>query len=189
MVIRSQSLTDHERIERLPGQASGAAGPGTRERLLADEFRSSYSWLTGCVRRVVGSHSDAEDLASSAFTELAAHQDVSSVQQPRAFLTTIARRLTYEFWRRRDMERVYLETLAQAAIPVAPSPEFVLETVEEIVQIDAALQTLSKKAREAFILSQFEGLKYAEIGERLGVSASMVRKYVAQALALCCGLS
>jgi RNA polymerase sigma-70 factor (ECF subfamily) len=137
------------------------------------------------MHRLVGSRHDAEDLAASAFTELAGVDDVSHVRQPRALLTTIARRLTYEFWRRRDLERVYLATLAQLPAPCAPSPESVQETVQEILRIDLALQGLSAKAREAFILSQFDGLAYAEIGERLGVSASMVRKYIVQALVCC----
>ncbi|UQP02869.1 sigma-70 family RNA polymerase sigma factor [Burkholderia multivorans] len=160
-----------------------------RERFLADEFRRSYSWLTGCMHRLVGSSNDAEDLAASAFTELAGYPDVSAIRQPRALLTTIARRLTFEHWRRRDIERAYLARLASAPEPVAPSPEVALEAVQEILLIDAALQQLSARAREAFILSQFEDMKYADIAARLGVSVSMVRKYIAQALALCCQIT
>lgn len=165
----------------LPGNFAHAAV--ARDQFLHQEFRHSYGWLKACMQRLVGSRHDAEDLAASAFTELAGVEDVSHVRQPRALLTTIARRLTYEFWRRRDVERVYLAALALA--PCAPSPETVHETVEEILRIDLALQGLSSKAREAFILSQFDGLPYADIGARLGVSASMVRKYVAQALVCC----
>jgi RNA polymerase sigma-70 factor (ECF subfamily) len=158
---------------------------GSREQFLAVEFRRSYGWLTGCMHRLVGSRFDAEDLAASAFTELAGMESVPEVRQPRALLTTIARRLTYEFWRRRDLERAYLAALALAPEAHAPSPETVHETVEDILRIDLALQGLSRKAREAFIMSQFEGLPYADIAARLDVSASMVRKYVAQALCRC----
>ncbi|PXW28622.1 sigma-70 family RNA polymerase sigma factor [Paraburkholderia caballeronis] len=183
MAIRHQSLS----IDGPVDPPSFLAATVARERFLTHEFRHSYGWLTGCMQRLVGSSSDAEDLASSAFTELAAHPDVATIRQPRALLTTIARRLTFEFWRRRDIERAYLSMLAQAPERVTPPPEVALEAVQEIVLIDAALQQLSARAREAFIMSQFEDMKYAEIAERLGVSVSMVRKYVAQALALCCG--
>ncbi|WP_321867300.1 sigma-70 family RNA polymerase sigma factor [Paraburkholderia tropica] len=180
MAIRSQSLSAGRAAD-----AEALTNPA-RERFLSDEFCRSYGWLTGCMHRLVGSSSDAEDLAASAFTELAAHPDVSAIRQPRALLTTIARRLTFEHWRRRDIERAYLARLALAPEPVAPAPEVALEAVQEILLIDAALQQLSARAREAFILSQFEDMKYADIAVRLGVSVSMVRKYVAQALVLCC---
>lgn len=184
------------RDERYPQNTGNASPPGAtlhavdvyrdaREQFLSREFRSSYRWLTSCVHRSVGSGDDAEDLAASAFTELAGHEDVFSIRQPRAFLTTIAKRLTFEFWRRRDIERAYLASLTLLTSQFGPSPECIAETVEQILLIDAALQDLSKKAREAFILSQFEGMKYADIGLRLGISASMVRKYVAQALIKC----
>jgi RNA polymerase sigma-70 factor (ECF subfamily) len=156
-----------------------------RDQFLGGEFRRSYSWLTASVHRLVGSRYDAEDLAASAFTELAGMEDLTQIRQPRALLTTIARRLTYEFWRRRDLERTYLEELALAPDLADASPEDICEAIDELLRIDAALQSISAKAREAFILSQFEELGYAEIAERLAVSVSMVRKYMAQALAAC----
>jgi RNA polymerase sigma-70 factor (ECF subfamily) len=160
-----------------------------RDQFLGGEFRRSYGWLTASVHRLVGSRNDAEDLAASAFTELAGMEDVSQIRQPRALLTTIARRLTYEFWRRRDLEREYLEQLAQAPEFSDASPEGICEAIDELLRIDAALQSISAKAREAFILSQFEELGYAEIATRLCVSVSMVRKYMAQALTACCSLA
>lgn len=160
-----------------------------RDHFLGGEFRRSYGWLTASVHRLVGSRNDAEDLAASAFTELAGMQDVSQIHQPRALLTTIARRLTYEFWRRRDLERAYLEQLALAPECCDASPEEICEAIDELLRIDAALQGISAKAREAFILSQFEELGYAEIAARLRVSVSMVRKYLAQALSACYALA
>lgn len=159
----------------------------TRHQLLSGEFRRSYGWLTATVQRLVGSRNDAEDLAASAFTELAALDEagVAQVRQPRALLTTIARRLTFEFWRRRDLERDYLAQLALTPEQFDASPEELCIAIDELLRIDAALRSISRKAREAFILSQFEELGYAEIAQRLGVSVSMVRKYVAQAL-MCC---
>ena len=47
------------------------------------------------------------------------------------------------------------------------------------------LDTLKPKVREAFLLSQLDGLTYKQIGERLGVGERMVKKYMAQAM-LCC---
>ena len=175
--------SDLSRAETPPSRT--AAWYLTRNHWLSQEFRENYHWLTASVRRLVYSHEDAEDLAASAFTELAEHGDPSSIRQPRAFLTTVLRRLTFEFWRRRDLERSYLGMLERLPQYEAPSAEALASVVEDIARIDRVLGSLPAKARESFILSQFEGLTYAEIGTRLGVSASMVRKYVADALIVC----
>lgn len=159
--------------------------PTLRQQFLSTEFGRSYGWLTACVHRLVGCRNDAEDLAASAFTELAEIEAFERIRQPRALLTTIARRLTFEFWRRRDLERHYLDELARQPEYHDASPEELCLALEELARIDAALRRLSARAREAFLLSQYEGLGYAEIAARLGVSASMVRKYVAQALDAC----
>ena len=159
--------------------------PSLRQQFLSTEFTRSYGWLSACVHRLVGCRNDAEDLASSAFVELAEIEAYERIRQPRALLTTIARRLTFEFWRRRDLERHYLDALARQPEYHESSPEELSLAVEELVRIDAALRRLSARAREAFLLSQYEGLGYAEIATRLGVSVSMVRKYVAQALDAC----
>ncbi|MBN3728810.1 sigma-70 family RNA polymerase sigma factor [Burkholderia sp. Ac-20379] len=165
---------------------TGAAEAGDlayRNQFLAAEFAHSYRWLKQMLRRQVRCPSEAEDVASSAFVELATLPDVRAVRDPRALLTTISRRLVFDMWRRRDLEAAYLAALAAADQASTPSPESVLEVVQTLVNVDRLLRGLSRKARQAFLYSQLDGLTYSEIAELLGVSASMVRKYIAQALA------
>jgi len=159
-------------------------GPG-RNEFLSVVFRSDYRWLAERLRFRLGCGFNAEDVASEAFAQLAALPDVQSVREPRALLTTIAQRVMYETWRRRDLERNYLAALAQVPEAFHPSPEDRALLVESLLAVDRALDGLSVKARSAFLYSQLDGLTYAEIGERLGVSASMVRQYMAKALASC----
>lgn len=173
-------------ITRPPTKFSMVDDPvQSRAAWLAMEFRTSYAWLKSKLQRRVGSAADAEDLASSSFAELAGVQDPNTVREPRAFLTVIAQRLTFEMWRRRDLERAYLETLAGQEESVVPSAESVAEFTQALLLVDQALTGLSPKAKSAFIFSQIDGLTHAEIAERLDVSVSMVRKYIAQALARC----
>ncbi|MDO1871170.1 RNA polymerase sigma factor FecI, partial [Escherichia coli] len=47
------------------------------------------------------------------------------------------------------------------------------------------LDGLNDKTREAFLLSQLDGLTYSEIAHKLGVSISSVKKYVAKAVEHC----
>lgn len=159
--------------------------PSADKDFLSLVFRSDYKWLTERLRSKLGCGFTAEDIASEAFTQFAALPELSSVREPRALLTTITQRITYEFWRRRDLERVYLESLALTPEQTYPSPLEQLQVVEALLAVDRALGSLSDNARRAFLYSQLDGLTYAQIGERLGVSASRVRQYMAKALAAC----
>jgi RNA polymerase sigma-70 factor (ECF subfamily) len=53
------------------------------------------------------------------------------------------------------------------------------------MQIDAMLDRMPDNVRQAFMLSQFEGLSYAQIAERLGVTVSSVQKYMTRAIVAC----
>ncbi|EPN6935940.1 sigma-70 family RNA polymerase sigma factor [Klebsiella variicola] len=153
--------------------------------LLTIIFRSDYRWLINRLRRSLAGESEAEDVASEAFVRLAAMPDLSHLREPRAMLTTLAKRVLFENWRRRDLERVWLSALASAPGHAHPSPEDQEILLEALLAIDQALDGLSVKARQAFLFSQLDGLTYAEIASRLGVSVSMVRKYITSALTQC----
>jgi RNA polymerase sigma-70 factor (ECF subfamily) len=47
------------------------------------------------------------------------------------------------------------------------------------------LDRMPDNVRQAFMLSQFEGLSYAQIAERLGVTVSSVQKYMTRAIVAC----
>ena len=87
--------------------------------------------------------------------------------------------------RRQDIERAYCEALAAQPETLAPSPEARALVLEALLQIDALLDGLPARVRRAFLLSQLEGLTYADIAGRLGVSLSMVKKYMLQAITHC----
>ncbi len=153
--------------------------------LLADVFRNDYQWLTHKLRSRLGCGENAEDLACEAFTQLAALPRLEEVRESRAMLMRIASRVVYEVRRRKRLERSHLATLTHRPSHHHVSPERKHLVLAELDAIDQSLQELSEKARQAFYYKQLEGLTYGEIGQRLGVSASMVRQYVATALAKC----
>ena len=151
----------------------------------ASIFRNDYRWLLGRLRLKLGCAFTAEDIASETFVQLVALPDPAALREPRAMLTTIAHRLVYDFWRRRDLERAYLAALAALPEHAAPSEEERAIVVETLCAIDRALAGLSSKARNAFICSQFHDMTHAEIAARLGVSKRTVRDYLAQAMHAC----
>ncbi|MBD1553124.1 sigma-70 family RNA polymerase sigma factor [Pseudomonas typographi] len=153
--------------------------------LVAQMFKSDYSWLCGSVRRALGCPHGAQDIASETFLRVLALPDPSSIREPRALLTTIARRLIYDGWRRQDLERAYLETLAWMPDAVYPSPEEREVLIETLLQVDRLLEGLSSRVKAAFLYHQLDGLSYAQIAERLEVSTSRVQQYMADAFKRC----
>lgn len=156
-----------------------------RQNLLHQLFGDHHGWLLDRLRARLGCPSDAADMASETFVQVVALDDPHSIREPRALLTTIAKRLMYASWRRRDLERAYLDALANEPQQYAPSAEQQALAIEALIEIDRLLEGLSSRARAAFLYSQLDGLTYAEIARELGVSAPRVHQYVVQGLRAC----
>ncbi len=150
-------------------------------------FRSHYPWLCARLRRHLGS--GAEDIAADTFVQLLSSPGVVPIRQPRALLTTIAQRLMYQLWRRRDLERAYLDALQCEEEHLAPSPEALAQMLEALQAIDALLDGLPTKVKATFLLSQLNGLTYPQIAEELGISQRSVSDYMAKAFHRCLTLA
>lgn len=148
-------------------------------------YRSHHGWLRGWLWRRLGCPSQAADLAQDTFIRLLGRTGITLGGEPRAYLATIARGLVIDLQRRAAIERAYLEALAALPAPLQPSPEERAVVLEALAAIDAMLDGLKPAVREAFLLSQLEGLTYAEIARTLGVSVRTVNNYMVQALERC----
>ncbi len=57
-----------------------------------------------------------------------------------------------------------------------------METAEIQKKVDATLNKISPKAKQIFLMSRNEGLKYREIAEKLGISIKTVETHMSTAL-------
>ncbi|WP_425442269.1 sigma-70 family RNA polymerase sigma factor [Rugamonas rubra] len=146
-----------------------------------------HGWLVGWLRRKLNGADQAFDLAQDTFLRILCQPEHKrqAPQEPRAYLTTVARRLLINHVQRQALEQAYLDVLAQLPQAHTPSPEARLLMLETLHEIDRMLDGLAHKAREAFLLSQLEGLGYAAIAERLDVSERTVKRYMAAAFEQC----
>ena len=159
--------------------------PSTRK--LGFFFSDHHRWLLQHIQRRLRNHADAEDTAADTFCQmLVARVDPDSIEQPRAFLATIARRQIFDRHRRRKLELAYLERLSALPELLAPSPEEQLQLIEALVAIDRALDGLPLVVKATFLYSQLDGLTYVEIARRLDLSERTVSRYMKQALRQCC---
>ncbi|WP_315125406.1 sigma-70 family RNA polymerase sigma factor [Comamonas antarctica] len=154
---------------------------------LAHLYVQHHGWLRGWLRRRVGNSADAADFAHDTYIRvMESRTAVASMAEPRAFLTTVAKRVVANHLRHRAVEQAYLASIAHLPEPLAPSPEERALVLETLMELDALLDGLPPKVRSAFLWAQLDGLPYAEIAQRLGVSLSSVKQYMARALRHCC---
>ncbi|MFT3811945.1 MAG: sigma-70 family RNA polymerase sigma factor [Acidovorax sp.] len=151
-------------------------------------YSDHHGWLYGWLRRKLGCPHRAADMAQNTFLRVLAVRDaMCGVEQPRAWLTTIAKRLIVDEVRRERIEQAYLAELAALAEQCEgyPSPEQIAIALEALAQLSAVLTAVSPKARAAFVRHYLDGETLATVAAELGVSTKMVQKYLAQVLLQC----
>jgi RNA polymerase sigma-70 factor (ECF subfamily) len=158
----------------------------TRDSRFSTIYKNDHPWLERRLRNGLRNREDAEDVAGETFTQLLCLPALDQLNEPRAMLVTIARRITWRLWRRRELEQAWLEVLRLQPEALEPSAEERVQALQSLQRLDTALDGLSAKARMAFLYSQLDGMTHVEIAARLKVSPTMVRKYIVQALRRCC---
>ncbi len=142
--------------------------------------------LIGYFRRRLGRPETAEEMAQDAILRFVEGDYDPAGEEARPILFGIARHILADDLRRRRRENAVgmapFDEARAAAIPSpAPTPERVLAAKNDLSAASAILSAMPAKARAAFLLSRLHGLKHAEIAVRLGVSKSMVEKYIMDA--------
>jgi RNA polymerase sigma-19 factor, ECF subfamily len=161
----------------------------SNETVLHYEVQALYvehhTWLRSWLKRKLGCAHRAGDLAHDTFLRLLARDEPVDAREPRALLTTVAQRVLYNHWRRQQIEQAWLEALAHAPEPLAPSPEERALVVETLCEIDALLDGLPAAVKRAFLLSQLDGASHAEIAAELNISLATVKRHLVRAASQC----
>ena len=148
-------------------------------------YREHHDWLRHWLRRRLPNRELASDLAQDTFVRVLASRQVGELREPRAYLSSVARGLLIDGFRRRTLEQAYLEALAEQPEPLDISPEERVLILETLLAIERMLDGLGARCREIFLLAQLDGLSHVQIGRRLGLSTNTVRKYVVRGLTHC----
>ena len=104
-------------------------------RDIATLYLDHHSWLLAWLRRRLSNACDAADLTQDTFVRILGAREVAAIETPRAYLTTVAKGVLVNWYRRQALEQAYLEALALLPEPQSASPEqraLVLETLQEI---------------------------------------------------------
>lgn len=130
---------------------------------------------------------EAEDLIQDAFLKMQEYcERGGQVRQPEGFLVRTVLRLAANA--RRDAHRnLYYEEPVEnltLIVDTTPTPDEVLAGDQCIERMRDALDAVSRRTRDVFFMQRLDGLSYAQIAQRLGVSISAVEKHIATALAI-----
>lgn len=155
------------------------------QNLARDFYLEHHKWLNNWLRKKMSCVFDASDIAQDAMIKVIYQKDLANIEEPRAYLTTTATRLIIDLVRKRNLESTYMKALSYQESDFSASPDHVREAVETLNQIAKMLKGLPENVYRAFLMCRLEGLSYKVIGERLGVSTSMVKQYIARAMLHC----
>lgn len=144
-------------------------------------YGQHHGWLRQWLSKKLGDRHQGADLAHDTFMRLLAREDAITLHEPRAFLTTVAQRVLSNHWRRQQLERAYLEALAELPQASAPSEEERAILLESLFEIDRLLNGLPTPVKRSFLLSQLDGLSHAEVSQEIGVSITTVKRYLVKA--------
>lgn len=151
-------------------------------------YQEHHGWLFRWLRNRLGCEHNAADIAQDTFLRLIrSHQVLDSIREPRAYLTTTAKRLITDRSRREVIEQAYLHELMlrSETLDGHPSPETTWQAIQALEAISQILSRVPVKAQQAFILCYLEGKTQVEAAEEIGVSSRTLRTYLVQVLVQC----
>jgi len=158
-----------------------------------DDRSEAFAWLVAeqqislkmYLHKRLRNEADVEDALQETLVRVYSYQARHTVESPYALLYHVAERVTVDFSRRAqarcaDAHCELDDTNLQSA---EPSPEQVATAEQDLAEMIDALESLSPKCQNVFMLSRMEGMSYPQIAARCGISVKMVEKYMSRALA------
>ena len=146
-------------------------------------YRNEKHALVRFFTRYRASREEAQDLVQETFLRLT-RVDLDTpgrLLRPAAYLRRIARNLLLDRSKaaRRHQDDAHVN--ADDVPLVAADEQRRLEARDSLTRLEAAIRRLKPKTREIFLSHHLDGLNYAEIAQRTGMSVSGVEKQMGRA--------
>lgn len=148
-----------------------------------DELKCLLSKIHRILRRRGRSPDEADDLIQEAFLRLQVYCIDHTVRNTGGFLLRTALNLSLDRQRRSRVAACVSESIEDLPlVDPHPLPDEVCAVQERLQRLRTALEAMSPRRREVFILNRIEGYSFPQIAERLGITLSAVEKHAAKAV-------
>lgn len=164
----------------------GSAAPNTAE-VVRELFLESRPELMRYLAFRVRNAAESEELAQEVYVRMMRLDQVHLIRNPRAYLFRVAASVLTDRGRLQS-RRITTEEMADAADQLADGGAGPYEQLlwrQRLDRVNQAINDLPERCRRALVLHRRDGWTYDEIAADLGVSRSMVKKYLRKALVLC----
>lgn len=155
------------------------------EAFLAELYRSESAKLVRILSRRTSSRDDAQDLVHDVFFRFArmCGRWPSAPERPQAYLHRIATNLLKNRAKADFRHSAALHIVADEEVLPGPDQHRLLESRDMLRRLEAAMLRLRPRTREIFVAHRIDGMTYAEIAVRTGLSVKGVEKQMSKALA------
>jgi RNA polymerase sigma-70 factor, ECF subfamily len=149
------------------------------QRWLAEQFETHRAYMRGLAYRILGSLPDADDAVQESWVRLST-SDAESVQNLRAWFTTVVARICFNMLRSRRVRRAVPLEGTEATLGARSSDR---DAESEVLLADSVglallvvLERLSPPERLAFVLHDLFDLSFEEIAPIVGRSVTATRQ-------------
>jgi RNA polymerase sigma factor (sigma-70 family) len=160
-------------------------GQGTGSTALDILYREESPRLLRSLARRTASADEARDLVQEIFCRLArlGSGGLQWVDRPQAYLSRMAANLLRDRAKIASRQMLHRHVPADEELLPGTDQQRLLEARDTLRRVEAAVLRLHPKTREIFMAHRVEGLSYAEIAQRTGLSVKGVEKQMSKAIA------
>lgn len=131
---------------------------------------------------------DVPDLVQEVFLRLLRIADHESIRDPKAYLYTIAIHVLHQYKLRQAVSAqaaALVDTSEELELSVDSDPAETVQLEQRFERLGEDLEQFSRPAYVTLLMYRCEGATLEQIGQTLGVSRVMAKKYLVKAMTYC----